>query len=114
MLGRPMSDSFHTEKAITNSPRIRTGIPGLDDILCGGLTQNRVYLVEGSPGTGKTTLALQFLMEGIRQGEKGLYITLSETKEELHEIADSHGWNIDGISLFQLVNDAGMDPDSEQ
>jgi circadian clock protein KaiC len=109
-----MSDSFHTEKAITNSPRIRTGIPGLDDILCGGLTQNRVYLVEGSPGTGKTTLALQFLMEGIRQGEKGLYITLSETKEELHEIADSHGWNIDGISLFQLVNDAGMDPDSEQ
>jgi circadian clock protein KaiC len=109
-----MNDSFHTEKAITNSPRIRTGIPGLDDILCGGLTQNRVYLVEGSPGTGKTTLALQFLMEGIRQGEKGLYITLSETKEELHEIADSHGWNIDGISLFQLVNDAGMDPDSEQ
>jgi len=109
-----MNDSSHTDKAITDSRRIRTGIPGLDDILCGGLTQNRVYLVEGSPGTGKTTLALQFLMEGIRQGEKGLYITLSETKEELHEIADSHGWDIDAISLFQLVNDAGMDPDSEQ
>ncbi|MDB5741859.1 MAG: circadian clock protein KaiC [Polaromonas sp.] len=82
--------------------------------MCGGLSQNRVYLVEGSPGTGKTTLALQFLMEGVRCGEKGLYITLSETAEELHEIADSHGWSIDEISLFQLVNDVGMDPDSEQ
>lgn len=108
-MNRPISD-----KAVIQSPRICTGVPGLDDILCGGLTQNRVYLVEGSPGAGKTTLALQFLMQGMRQGETGLYITLSETTEELLEIADSHGWTINGISLFQLVNDAGLDPDSEQ
>jgi circadian clock protein KaiC len=102
------------EQAIGKSPRIATGIPGLDDILLGGLTQNRVYLIEGSPGTGKTTLALQFLMEGVRASEQGLYITLSETAEELHEIASSHGWSLDEITLFQLINDAGMDPDTEQ
>jgi circadian clock protein KaiC len=109
-----MSNAMNTNQAITKSPRTCTGIPGLDNILCGGLTTNRVYLVEGSPGSGKTTMALQFLMEGIRNGEKGLYITLSETTEELKEIADSHGWSIDGISLFELVNDAGLDPDTEQ
>lgn len=99
---------------VSESVRACTGVPGLDDILCGGLTQNRVYLVEGSPGAGKTTLALQFLMEGIRRGEKALYITLSETAEELNEIASSHGWSIDNLALFELVNDAGLDPDSEQ
>jgi circadian clock protein KaiC len=109
-----MSNRLHSEKTVKTSPRVRTGVPGLDDILCGGLSQNRVYLVEGSPGAGKTTLALQFLMEGVRNGEKGLYITLSETAEELQEIADSHGWSIDNLSLFQLVNDVGLDPDSEQ
>jgi circadian clock protein KaiC len=109
-----MNNSARPENNVIKSPRAVTGIPGLDDILCGGLTQNRVYLVEGSPGAGKTTLALQFLMEGIRNGEKGLYITLSETSEELNEIAASHGWSIDGIALFELVNDAGLDPDSEQ
>jgi circadian clock protein KaiC len=109
-----MNNSIHLGKAVSDSPRASTGVPGLDDILCGGLTQNRVYLVEGSPGAGKTTLALQFLMEGIRSGEKALYITLSETAEELKEIADSHGWRIDDLSLFELVNDAGLDPDSEQ
>ncbi len=109
-----MNPSIRPESAIVRSPRACTGVPGLDDILCGGLTKNRVYLVEGSPGAGKTTLALQFLMEGTRRGEKGLYITLSETTEELKEIADSHGWSIDDLSLFELVNDAGLDPDSEQ
>lgn len=103
-----------TEKQVIRSPRICTGIPGLDTILCGGLSRNRVYLLEGSPGTGKTTLALQFLIEGIRNGETGLYITLSESREEIHEIANSHGWDIDGISMFELVNDAGLDPDAEQ
>ena len=63
--------------------RSKTGIPGLDDILAGGFIPNRLYLVEGDPGAGKTTLALQYLLEGVRQGEKVLYITLSETKEEL-------------------------------
>ena len=102
------------KKPISPLPRAHTGIPGLDDILGGGLTQNRVYLVQGSPGTGKTTLALQFLMQGLMTGEKGLYITLSETGEELHEIAQSHGWSIEDIALFQLINENGMDPDSEQ
>lgn len=68
--------------------RFATGIAGLDDILGGGLARNHLYLVEGDPGTGKTTLAMQFLMEGIRCGQKGLYVTLSESKAELLEIAD--------------------------
>lgn len=108
-----MNKSTHGTNAVA-SPRVCIGIPGLDNILGGGLSQNRVYLLEGSPGTGKTTLALQFLMEGVKRGEKSLYITLSESVEELHEIASSHGWNIDGISMFELVNDVGLDPDSEQ
>jgi circadian clock protein KaiC len=109
-----MSKSKNHEKEIITSPRVSTGVPGLDTILCGGLSQNRVYLLEGSPGTGKTTLALQFLMEGIGNGETPLYITLSESGEELQEIANSHGWDIDGISIYELVNEVGLDPDSEQ
>src|SRR6476646_4770240 len=79
------------------------GIPGLDDILLGGLRRERLFLFEGTPGSGKTTLALQFLMEGARSGEKGLYITLSETKDELEAVADSHGWSLDGIELLELT-----------
>ena len=96
------------------SPRVSIGIPGLDNILGGGLTRDRVYLVEGHPGTGKTTLSLQFLLEGARQGEPGLYITLSETEEELRAVAATHDWSLDGLSLYELVNEFGMDPDSEQ
>lgn len=109
-----MNDNIRSDVGPATSPRTSTGIPGLDDILCGGLSRNRVYLVEGSPGAGKTTLALQFLMEGARRNESGLYITLSETVEELHEIAVSHGWKLDGIALFELINDAGLDAGSEQ
>ncbi len=76
-----------TTKSDEGSP-VRTGIDALDDILGGGLTPNRVYLIEGDPGAGKTTLALQFLMEGARQGEKVLYISLSETKLELAGVAE--------------------------
>lgn len=80
------------------------GISGLDDILLGGLRRNRLFLFEGSPGAGKTTLALQFLLEGLRAGEKGLYITLSETEEELREVALSHGWSLGGgIDIFELA-----------
>jgi circadian clock protein KaiC len=78
------------------------GLEGLDVITGGGLPRNRLYLLQGQPGVGKTTLALQFLQQGARLGEKGLYITLSETKEELEVIAQSHGWNLEDISLFEL------------
>ncbi|SPE18553.1 putative circadian clock protein, KaiC [Candidatus Sulfotelmatomonas gaucii] len=85
--------------------RFTTGIFGLDDILGGGLARNHLYLIEGDPGTGKTTIAMQFLMEGARLGQKGLYVTLSESKAELLEIAESHGWSLDGIKVFELAPD---------
>src|SRR6056297_729350 len=84
--------------------QISTGIALLDEIMNGGFTADRLYLVEGYPGTGKTTLAMQFLLDGVRVGERGLYVTLSETREELREIADSHGWSLDGIDIHELVD----------
>jgi circadian clock protein KaiC len=83
----------------------RTGVSGLDQILNGGLPRNHIYLVDGEPGTGKTTLALQFLLEGVSLGERGLYVTLSESRAELNEVARSHGWTLDGIEIFELSPD---------
>lgn len=94
--------------------RISTGIPGLDDILDGGLTAERVYLIEGTPGTGKTTLGMQFLLDGVARGEAGLYITLSETADELDAVAESHGWSLDGIEIVELANDEALGPDAQQ
>lgn len=82
--------------------RLSTGVAGLDDILAGGLPSHHLYLIEGDPGTGKTTVALHFLLQGTRQGEKGLYITLSESKGELLGVASSHGWSLDGITIFEM------------
>ena len=83
--------------------RASTGISGLDDILQGGLIPHRLYLVEGMPGSGKTTLAFQFLLEGVKAGESVLYVTLSETEEEITAVAESHGWNLEGIAIRELV-----------
>ncbi|HEY0985252.1 ATPase domain-containing protein, partial [Schlesneria sp.] len=85
--------------------RAATGVSGLDDILMGGLIPHRMYLVEGDPGAGKTTLALQFLLSGVEAGEKCLYISLSETKEELSAGAKSHGWSLDGMEVIELTAD---------
>ena len=91
-----------------------TGIRGLDDVLGGGLTPNRLYLLEGMPGSGKTTLAFQFLMEGVRQGENVLYVTLSETEEEIRAVAQTHGWSLDGIAVRELVpTQENLDPDEQ-
>jgi len=95
-------------------PRVATGIPGLDDILGGGFTPNRVYLVEGNPGSGKTTLALRWLLEGQRLGEKGIYVTLSETKAELADVAKSHGLSLAGIGILELVApESELEPDNQ-
>jgi circadian clock protein KaiC len=85
-----------------NETRLSTGIEGLDDILHGGLAKGFLYLIEGNPGAGKTTLALQFLMEGARRGEKGLYLSLAESETELRHVADSHGFNLDNIAICKI------------
>jgi circadian clock protein KaiC len=108
-----MTDSA-TRQPPSREPRISTGVPGLDDVLCGGLTPSRLYLLEGTPGTGKTTLALQFLRAGVARGERALYVTLSETADELGAAAATHGWDLGDIDVYELVDEAGLDPDSEQ
>ena len=91
------------------------GITGLDNVLAGGLERGRTFLVEGSPGTGKTTLALSFLMEGAARGERCLYITLSETEDELRTSARSHGWALDGIDVYELIPPENLlDEDQQQ
>ncbi|ALM84072.1 ATPase domain-containing protein [Bordetella sp. N] len=97
-----------------SSSRISTGNEGLDDILAGGLDRDRMYLYEGNPGTGKTTIAMQFLLEGARLGEKVLYIALSETRHEISLVAERHGWNLDGIEIFELIpSETTLDPERE-
>lgn len=92
------SDKFHRNRSAS-------GVPGLDNILHGGFISHRLYLVDGDPGAGKTTLSLQYLIEGAKAGEKCLYITLSETKDELVAGAKSHGWSLDGIEIMELTSD---------
>lgn len=94
--------------------RVRTGITGLDAILHGGFIEHQMYLIDGNPGSGKTTLALQFLLSGIVAGEKCLYVTLSETKDELRAGAESHGWSLEGIEIVELVGEeSDLDGESQ-
>ena len=91
-----------------------TGVPGLDTVLAGGLVPDRLYLVEGVPGTGKTTLALQFLMEGVRLGERVLYMALAESEIELRGAALSHGWDLAGVGIEEVApSDDMLDPDRQ-
>ncbi len=97
-----------------SAPSVATGIAGLDDVLMGGFEANRLYLVEGDPGSGKTTLAIQYLLTGMAKGEKTLYVTLSETREELESVAASHGWSLAGIEIVELVpSELDLDPDNQ-
>ena len=92
----------------------RTGIAGLDEILAGGFERGRVFLVEGSPGTGKTTIATQFLLAGAAAGERTLYITLSENEDELRAGAASHGWDLSGVDVFELVPPESLLDENQQ
>ncbi|WP_129794363.1 ATPase domain-containing protein [Sphingosinicella sp. CPCC 101087] len=87
---------------------------GLDDVLCGGLVRGRIFLLEGSPGTGKTTIATQFLLEGAAAGERVLYITLSETEDELRATGASHGWSLDGVEIYELVPPENLLDENQQ
>src|SRR6187551_3823077 len=93
---------------------LTTGVKGLDEILRGGLPQNRVYLVEGTPGAGKTTLAMQFLLQGAREKQRSMYVTLSETAEELHSSAGSHGWSLEGVRIREyIITETSVERDRE-
>lgn len=101
-MAQPGQDGRSSTAPASSTPRARTGVAGLDAILGGGLPADRLYLVDGEPGTGKTTLALQFLLAGQADGQRGLYVSLSETAEELRAASLSHGWNTDDLSVLEL------------
>lgn len=99
---------------VVEPTRVPTGVSGLDDILSGGLPSGQMYLLEGTPGTGKTTIAMQFIMEGIRRGDDALYITLSESKLELEASARSHGWDVGQLRIAEFVPaEASLNPDQQ-
>jgi circadian clock protein KaiC len=108
-MAAPTRPSEHGPEAVA-----LTGVAGLDDVLAGGFTPQRLYFVEGMPGSGKTTLALQFLLEGVRRREPVLHVTLSESEDDLRAAAASHGWSLDGITIRELVPSEGSLQAEEQ
>jgi circadian clock protein KaiC len=103
-----------SQDAVADRP-VSSGSRALDYILAGGFAAKRIHLIEGEPGAGKTTLGMQFLMDGRDKGERCLYITLSESKEELEHVSQTHGWDLEGIEIFELVPpELSLDPDREQ
>jgi circadian clock protein KaiC len=105
---------MNVPKSVRSNP-VSTGIAGFDGILNGGYASNRVHLIEGQPGTGKTTLALQFLLDGAAKGERCLYITLSETRDELLQVGETHGWSLSGVDIFELIPaELSLDPEQQQ
>ncbi len=110
----PKSKALQTRAVAFSERRISTGVRGLDDILGGGLPAGHLYLVEGDPGTGKTTLALQFLLEGAARGERVMYVTLSESKAELEQVAASHGWSLSDLTVFEMIpTDDDLNPEAQ-
>jgi circadian clock protein KaiC len=106
--------SVHTSNSHRSPERVSSGIVGLDDILGGGFPKDHMYLVEGDAGAGKTTLGLQYLLDGKRRGEKVLWITMSETERELQEAAASHGWSLEGLDICNLaVSEESLQADSQ-
>ena len=109
-----MKKDSNNKSIKTSNGHLQTSVPGLDDILGGGIPNDCYFLVQGDPGSGKTTLALQFLLDGVKKGEKGFYITLSETERELKRVAESHGWSLDGIAMVDLTAiDRAVRPEKE-
>src|ERR1700741_989944 len=109
-----MNTNISPDDEVIPSTILQFGVPGLDDVLGGGLTANRLYLLEGAPGAGKTTVAVQFLLEGAARGEAVLYVTLSETAEELMSVAQSHGWDLTNVQIREMLpaQDA-LEPDEQ-
>src|SRR5437764_8144399 len=101
--GRPRNSAIPRCEVVKSEAVAATGIEGLDHILVGGFPRNHVYLLQGDPGVGKTTLGLQFLLEGVRNGETAMYITLSETRDELRAVARSHNWDIDAVHIYEQL-----------
>jgi circadian clock protein KaiC len=116
MNDRPSASPHYRTHPAPRDPnrRISTGITGFDDILSGGLPAGHMYLVEGEPGTGKTTLAMQFLMQGAAEGERCMYVTLSESKAELEDVSRSHGWDLDSIVIHEVLpTDEELSPEAQ-
>jgi circadian clock protein KaiC len=109
-----MTSTAQYHRKASEPRRITTGVKGLDEILEGGIPSNHIYLLAGDPGTGKTTLGLQFLLAGVALGESVLLIALAETKAEIDSVATSHGWSLDGVSIYELgQNEQGLGPEGQ-